>query len=141
MHNDYIMRMIELFFRALARIIHSRKMGNYEDAYKQIQNASQRYLKEDISALAGCTPEQILNYFRLDCGSLDIDRCIICGDLLYELALISEEKRQNDLAIHLKNLCLNLYISSIPLDKKFHSYNTRVETLIEEIKNSSRKGI
>ena len=56
--------MIEQFIQAIVAIVKARKAGNYEEAFHQIQNASQRYLQADIRTLLNKTPEQLLEHFK-----------------------------------------------------------------------------
>jgi hypothetical protein len=119
--KDYIMRMIEQFVDSLASIIRTRIAGKYEQAFEEIQLASQCYLSTDISSLIHYTPQQLLDFFREDSSKLDTEKGIICADLLQELALISEEKDFLNVSLRLKILSLNLYLSIIPLDKQFQT--------------------
>jgi hypothetical protein len=63
MNSDYIIRIIEQFIQAIVAIVKARKAGNYEEAYHQIQNVSQRYLHTYISAFLNKTPAQYLKHF------------------------------------------------------------------------------
>ena len=131
MNSDYIIRMIEQFIQAIVAIVKARKAGNYEEAFHQIQNASQRYLQADIIALLNKTPEQLLEHFKGGTKYFDAEQCIICADLLYETALICEAKQSEDLSLHAKILCLNLYLNAIPKEKRFQTQAyTRLSTFL-----------
>lgn len=58
--NSDIIRIIEQFIQAIVAIVSARRAGNYEEAFHQIQNASQRYLNTNISLFLNKTPEQLL---------------------------------------------------------------------------------
>ena len=137
MNSDYIMRMIEQFFRALAAIIRSRKAENYEEAVILIQNASQLYLNADILTLMKYTPEQLLNHFKSSDKDIDAERCLICAELLYELALITEASQNTEGSLNLKMLSLNLYVNVITMEKQFQvpEYFNKVNGLIEALKD------
>lgn len=130
MGYDYIMRMIEQFMKALAGIIRARRSGEEEEALELIQKASQQYLNSDISSLIKLSPEQLVEQFRNDTYQIDPEKCIVCADLLYELALLSATKQHHDAALQLKVLSLYLYLNAIPLDAQFqkkHYYDKVVE--------------
>lgn len=137
MNSDYIIRIIEQFIQAIVAIVKARKAGNYEEAFHQIQNASQRYLQTDISALLNKTPEQLLEHFKSGTKYFDAEQCIFCADLLYETALICEAKQCEELSLHSKILCLHLYLNAIPKDKQFQTndYMDRVNELIRILEN------
>jgi len=139
MNSDYIIRIIEQFIQAIVAIITARKAGNYEQAFHQIQNASQRYLNTDISVFLNKTPEQLLEYFGGGSKHFDTEQCIFCADLLYETALICEAKQIEDLSVHAKILCLYLYLNVIPKEKEFQttSYKEKVNELIKELETKT----
>lgn len=126
--------MIEQFIQAIGSIIRSRKVGNYDQALEQIQFVSQKFLDTDISSFLKYTPDQIIAHFQNESG-LDTHRAIICADLLNELSMICSEKQYHDLSYRLKVLCVNLYVSVIPIDKYFQTkkYMEKAENLINEI--------
>lgn len=135
MQSDYILRMIEQFVQALASIIRSRIVGNYDQAIEQIQMASHRYLSTDISSFIHYAPNQLLDHFRNDSQRLDTEHAIVCADLLGELALICEKKAILDVSLRLNILSLNLYLSVIPMDKQFQTkeYMEKTTGLIDKL--------
>ena len=137
MNNDYIIRIIQQFIQAIAAITTARKAGNYEEAFHQIQNASQRYLQTDIIALLNKTPNELLAHFKVENKYLDAEQCIICADLIYETALICEFKQSEDVSAHSKMMCLHLYLNTIPKERQFQTqhYMERVSDLIRDIEN------
>jgi len=139
MNSDYIIRIIEQFIQAIVAIVMARKAGNYEQAFHQIQNASQRYLKADITALLNKTPDQLLEHFKVESKYIDTEQCVICADLIYEIALICDAKQSEDASIHSKMLCLNLYLNALPKEKQFQtqSYMERVKDLIKDLEEKT----
>lgn len=131
MQKDYILRMIEQFIQALIGIIQRRKAGQYKEALIDIQSASSNYLRIDIDTLINYSPEQIVDYFSDSSKHLDAERCILCADLLYELALIFEEKKQLEMAVHIRKSCLYLYKTAIPKEPKYQipHYFDRISSL------------
>jgi len=132
MNNDYIMRIIEHFFKALASIIHSRKAENYEEASNQIKMASRYYLKTDLALLEFSRPEQLLEHFKSYTNDIDYERCILCADLLHELALLKTTPEE---AKRLKISSLYLYITALPKQPQFQNedYFRKTSSLIEEL--------
>ena len=135
MQRDYILRIIEQFIQALAAIIKSRRSGNYEEAFTLIQNAARYYLDRDINELLACSPDQLLEHFADDRQRIDTEKCMICSDLLHELASICVAKGHVEASLRLKVMCLNLYLTAIPKDKQFQyqQYYKHVDTIIEEL--------
>lgn len=132
---DYIIRLLEQFTRALASIIRARQAGKQEEAYELVQNAGQLFLGIDINTLLNNSPDQLLDKFRKESNELDVEKCIFCAELLYEMSLISEAEQFEDVALHLKILSLNMFISVIPKEKQFQNsyYLEKVEALLEEL--------
>lgn len=133
MNSDYIIRVIEQFVQTILAIVKARKAGNYEEAFHQIQKASRRYLDADISLFLSKTPEQLLGHFKGNRQDFDTEECILCADLLYETALICEDKNCEGLSLRSKILCLNLYLNAIPKERQFQTqpYMERVNELIK----------
>ena len=135
MNEDYIMRMIEQFFRALSQIVRQRIAGDHEKAFDQIQIASRFYLETEFTELLKYTPEELLAHFTKKTDGFDTDKGIICGELLHEMALISKAKQSDDVALRLTMFSLFLYTTAIPKDKQLQKprYFEKVSSLIQEI--------
>jgi hypothetical protein len=132
MQFDNLTRKIEQFIQALVAIVLRRKEGNTKEAVELIQTASRFYLNTELSTLLSFTPEQMTAHFKTTANSLDTHKCVMCADLLYELALISEEQNQKEAARHLKACCLHLYRSAGPLDKP---YEEKMNSLAAELES------
>jgi len=130
------MKMIAQFIRALADIMRARKEKDYEQALVLIKKASRNYLDTDIVTLLKSTPEQILTQFRNESNQLDTERCFFAAELLYEIALMSQENHQHEAAQQIKVLSLLLFTSAIPKDKQFQSkiHLEKVATLLNDLK-------
>lgn len=135
MESDYIMRMIKQFVEALASIIRSRKTGRYEQALEQIQLASLKFLNTDISFFFQYNPEQLLEHFNKNSSFIDTENGIVCADLIYELAMICEEKGMHNETLHLKTMSLHLYVFCIPKDTQFQdkTYIQKANSLLKHI--------
>jgi hypothetical protein len=135
MQKDYILRIIEQFVQALVSIMSSRKDGRYEEALGQIDTASRKYLNSEISFFLDLTPDQLVEYFKGNSSHIDTERGIICADLLYELALICEEKRSLNESLSLKIMSLNLYLTIIPEDVDFQvpDYEKKISEILKII--------
>ncbi len=132
--KDYIMRMIEQFIQSLVSIIAARKAGKYEEALEYIYLNSQKYLETDISNLITKNPDELLNYFRKG-KKLDTDRCLICADLIYEIALISDASQPLAASRRLKILSLHLYENALLADPELRnqSYTAKIARLRDEL--------
>lgn len=137
--KDYIMRMIEQFFDALAKIVHSRSMGDFDRAYKQIETQSRKYLNEEMLFFLKLSPSELLTHLAKD-SRLDTEKAIICADLLLELFEVCKNDNKDAMIdVQLKKmklLALSLYVNAIPRDEYFqeHKYFHKAENLIEELK-------
>ena len=116
MTKDYVLRMIEAFVLTLASIARTRKAGQYDQALEQLQQTSQKYLQTDILKFLEYTPDELLNHFKDGSNRLDTERSFYCAELLYELAMICEEKDNAEGAFRLKRMSLNLYATAIILN-------------------------
>ncbi len=134
MHQDYILRMIEQFFSALAAIMQSRRAGRQEEAYYLIQAAGQDYLQFNILTLLNCDLEQCLAQLKVG-DVLDVERVAICGDLLHELALIFESNGLESDATRLKTLSLQLYqtVIATPSALSEARYRQKIQLLTQEL--------
>ena len=134
MHSDYIMRMIEQFVQALATIVLNRKQKKYDQAIEQIQLASKKFLHSDIITLLQYDSKKLVDQFKDTSGRLNTEQCIVCAELFYEFALISNETQRPDVGQHLQMLSLHLYSLAIPLDKQFQvpKYLQKANSLLLE---------
>ena len=112
MQHDNLMRKIEQFIQAMIAVVLRRKEGKHKEAVELIQTACRFYLNIELSTLLTFTPEQMADHFR------NTQKCVMCADLLYELALVSEGQNQREAARQLKNSCLYLYRTAIPLEPR-----------------------
>lgn len=135
--SDYIMKIIEQFVQAIIRIIKLRKSGHHKEAIAQIQTASRFFLRADLHTLIYCSPDKILDQFRDLSGEINTQKCVLCADLLYELALVNEASQINADPVHLKTLCLNLYCFAIPKEEQFQTetYFAKVTNLISQLED------
>lgn len=86
-------------------------------------------------------PDQLESKFS-DRRGIDSERAIFCADLLYEMAVISDDKAFPKACHRLKMLSLNLYVAAIPQDDQFQTCEKlgRVAGLIEELNESHCSG-
>lgn len=129
------MRIIEQFVQALLSIIRARKAGNHDEALMHIEKAGRLYLDADFSQLLTYSPTKLLNHFRNHKGELDVERCLICADLIYEIALISDAQQYDGASTRLKILCLHLYTNATANEKRYQTvkYNEKIAALNEAL--------
>jgi hypothetical protein len=130
--NDYLMKMIAQFIRALSEIIRYRKEKNYEEALVHIKATSLRCLGTDIENLLKYSPDEIVNYFKGDA-----EKNIMAAELIHELAHICDANEVHAESTHLKKLSLSLYMEAIPNDKQFQTeeYKKKATDLIHLLNN------
>ena len=130
------MKIVEQVVQMILAIAGLRKVGETKKAREQIQIAARYFLKTDIDLLPLYDNDQILNQFTDFNHHLETQKCILCADLLYELALIEESEKKTKAALRLKMLCLYLYTTALPNEQQFqdHQHFKKVSTLIEELK-------
>ncbi|MBA3603866.1 MAG: hypothetical protein H0W50_09570 [Parachlamydiaceae bacterium] len=128
MAKDYVLNMIEQFVLTVAAIARTRKAAYYEQALEQVQQTSQKYLNSDILKFLEYTPDELLNHFKDGYNNLDTESCFYCAELLYELAMICEEKNNSEGAFRLKRMSLNLYTSAIPNDNQLQTQESMLKT-------------
>ncbi len=135
MAKDYVLNMIEQFVLTLAAIARTRKAAYYEQALEQLQQTSQKYLNTDILKFLEYTPDELLNHFKDGYNNLDTERCFYCAELLYELAMICEEKNNPEGAFRLKRMSLNLFAAAIPKDNQLQTQESllKVDSIMNEM--------
>ena len=89
MKNDYIMRMIEEFFRALARVISNRQINNYPEAREGLDNLSRMITRLSVQQLKAVGAEGIKQFFNLDRPE-DTEKIFCIAKIIKEDALIYE---------------------------------------------------
>jgi hypothetical protein len=76
--NDYIMRLIEQFAQALAKILFKKE--NNEQVIIKLDDLSKQYLGIDIQMLNSMTSDEILSLFTIN-GDLYFVKCFMAAEL------------------------------------------------------------
>jgi len=100
--QDYIMRIIEQFVQAIESIMRRRKAGEYQEARKEAHSALRYFLRMNTDLLFLYDREQVLGFLMDSTDRIDIEKCVLTADVLYELALVEESERKVETALHLK---------------------------------------
>lgn len=108
MEKDYIMRIVEQFVQALLAIMKKRQAGEYKEAREHIRMTARYLLRMDLDLILLYDNGQILDLFKDSYGHLDKEKCVLGADLFNELALLEEAEKQNERALRLKELCIDL---------------------------------
>ena len=95
MKNDYIMRMIEEFFRALARVISNRQINNYPEAREGLDNLSKMITRLSVEQLKAVGAEGIKQFFSLEKPE-DTEKVFCIAKIIKEDALIYEGEGNNE---------------------------------------------
>ncbi len=137
MQKDYILKIIEQFTEAIGAIISRKKAKKFNEAKELIHKTAKHLLRIDIDLLLLYNPDQILDHFIDFSHRLETERCILSADLLLELALIEEASIQPEIALRLKELCLQLYIAALPKEISFQTpeYFEKVAILTKELQS------
>jgi hypothetical protein len=88
-NKDYIMRMIEEFFKILRNIIMKREQADYEMAREGLDNLSKMITGLSTEQLISLGPDGIKYFFNLDKAE-DIEKIFCTAKILKEGALIDE---------------------------------------------------
>jgi len=95
MHKDYIMRMIEEFFRALARVMMARETKQYANALVDLDGLSQKVTGFGLEHLMSLGAEGIVYVFRKDKDSA-AEKIYCSARILKEEGLIFEAQGKID---------------------------------------------
>jgi len=87
--TDYIMRLIEQFFRALAGILLKKNKQQYTGALSEIASVYQNLLGLDSRQVRSLSYEELIEWLKIG-GRFDAEKCLILATLLKEEAEIQE---------------------------------------------------
>lgn len=137
MQKDYIMRIVEQFAQAILGIISRRQAGQYQEARKQIHTTARHLLRMKIDSLHFLSLAQVLDLFRDFTNRLDTEKCVLCADLLRQLACVEEAENHKEIAQRLKVYSLYLYTTALPEESQFQTlqYFENVKALSKELEN------
>lgn len=140
--QDYIMRLIEQFVKALAKILFNKKAGNYGDTIQNIDKAFNGIIGLDSKLIDISSAENIISLLKLpgDNTALNV-KYIIAAKLIKEKADIKSldnSENFNSQFEYQKSLSLFLegYLSKKDEDFKLEDYYKDVEELAEKLKDS-----
>ena len=137
--QDYIMRLIEQFIKALAKILLNKKADNYRDALQNIDKAYSGILGLDSKLIDISSAEDIISLLKLpgDSTALSI-KYIVAAKLIKEKAEINSLLNSDSLNLkfeYQKSLSLFLegYLSNKDEDFKLEDYYKDVEELADKL--------
>jgi len=132
--NDYIMRMIEQFTKALAQILFKRQAGETTEAMDELEEAYGSYLGLDRKTVMHMTDDQLLMLFGGE-SAISSDKCIMLAELFYmEFKLLPETSQENE-RNHLGLRALHFYLlAMLNTDMWDNSeFREHFEEIIDEI--------
>ena len=107
--NDYVMRMIELFVRAVARITGLRESGEKEEAYALLQDTIKGVLGVNADTVDGLDYDTFVTIMAAG-GALTPERYLLLSELMRIKGEMAQEEGREAIAAALleKGLCLHL---------------------------------
>ena len=108
MSTDYIMRMIEEFFRILRNILMKRENGQYEMAREGLSNLSKMITGLGIDQLKSLGEDGVKYFFNLSKPE-DIEKVFCAGKMFKEDALINEVEGKFDDMIRSYEFSLSMF--------------------------------
>jgi len=137
--QDYIMRMIEQFVNALAKILFNKEAGNYEEAINDIECTFNNIVGVDHYLINTLSEKDIISLLNITKDSKKANiQCIIIAKLLKEKAevknlsnkdkSISDIDYQKALSLFLEGI-LNYKADDIDLSKYYNDVNETVSRI------------
>jgi hypothetical protein len=120
--RDYIMRMINVLFRALESILHLKKQKDYPAALLELRQTMKILLGVDQTFIEQFSDEQLMEFFRLDDRTVAV-KCYVLGILLKEAAEIHRLQNEPEQHIAISLRSLNFLMESFldtgnPIDER-----------------------
>ena len=134
MQTDYIMRMIEEFFRALRGVIGKRQEKNYDLAREGLDNLSRMITGLNVEQIKTIGAENIMHFFNLSKPE-DIEKIFCTAKILKEQGLIEED--EGNIEESKKSFGYSLNFFELIKDKKSEDQQEVLEE-ITQINNKIR---
>jgi hypothetical protein len=120
--RDYIMRMINVLFRALESILHLKKQKDYPAALLELRQTMKILLGVDQTFIEQFSDEQLMEFFRLDDRTVAV-KCYVLGVLLKEAAEIhrlqNEPEQHTTISLRSLNFLVESYLDAgNPIDEQ-----------------------
>src|SRR5688572_7862926 len=109
--NDFLMRMIAQFARALARIFQKIRAGQHGEAMQEINETYQRACGL-TSELIGSLPDASLVELMNIGGRLDTEKCVVLAELLRAEGECFEHGGEPEKAFDRRRKALNLLLEA-----------------------------
>ncbi len=134
MPTDYIMRMIEEFFRLLRNIIMKREQADYEMAREGLDNLSKMITGLDLMQIKLLADDGLTFFFNPD--KQDYAEKIFCtGKMFKEEALINEAEGKQDESVKSNRYALTFFEK---IKEKDSEYKQEVLEEIIQLNNKIR---
>jgi hypothetical protein len=132
--QDYIMRMIAQMVQVLARILHLRETGRYEQGLAAVDDEMQKFIGLDARFINSLSVKDLVALMKPSIG-LDATRALVAADLLKEQGDIYEDQGDPEAAFasHVKSLTLFLEIFITPGVPELPERAAKTEELIERL--------
>lgn len=120
LQRDYVLRLIEQFARALAKVVGLRKGGELEAARAELAELAQAFLGVEATLFLSLSEEQVLSLFTVD-GVPDSARLMVARDLLMEQAAIEVQLGRMERGRVYLERALNLSLEVLTLDPRLRT--------------------
>lgn len=130
--NDYVMRMIELFVRAVAKIVGLREAGEKDEAYILLQDTIKGALGVNADTVDGLDYDAFVAIMAAG-GDLTPERYLLLSELMRIKGEMAREEGQEALAAGLLEKALCLYLAALedePALADLPPHGQRVEQLL-----------
>ncbi len=136
LRNDYLMRLIEQYIRAIALIKSLKMAKNHKKALTVVQDTVMQIFGVDAKFIDTIPEEDLLLLLEID-GKIDPDRAVMLAGLQRITAEIYEEQDELDAAYfaYLKSLTLYLEVFIQEGDTLFPGYISEIEPLISKLED------
>lgn len=129
LRKDYIMRMLEQFFKVLAKLIKNENNLEIEDIEIQLAELYDTYFKNDFNFFHDSDTDRIIEFLKSDNSGDDLYKVEMLAELIYQDACLQQENEQRK-SLLIKSLNLLEY-----LDKESKTFSMERFNKMEFIKN------
>ena len=136
-HRDFLMRMMELFVRALAKILLLKEEKQYDEAMDEIDRTGEMFFGHDFKLFKILSEADLIRLLTSD-GMLDLKRCLVLAELLGLEGEMLELQNKNEASGSLILRSLSLFLEAVLQNKEFETLEnfSKIDALIEKIQKA-----
>jgi hypothetical protein len=135
-HRDYIMRMMELFVRALAKICLLTEQRQYDEALAEIDRTGELFFGKDFKLYKILSEADLFRLLTSD-GMLDANRCLVLAELLKAEGEILEDQNEVEASWSRYLRSLSLFLEAVLNNKLLETEEnfSKIDILIKKTQN------